>query len=66
MRCNDGYHLWHGVQSYECKEGQWFPQIFCDAQESLAIWATSHRYGKIFYASSKLFAMIVFGAVVYE
>ena len=49
--CIDGYHLRHGERNYECKEGQWFPQIFCEAKESLAIWATTHRYGKIFYAS---------------
>ena len=62
VRCNDGYHLRHGELSYECKDGQWFPQIFCEAQkESRTIWATSHIYGKRFYALPKLFAMIVYG-----
>ena len=61
VRCNDRYHLRHGEQSYECKEGQWFPQIFCEAKESLANWATSHGHGEIFYALPKLLAMIVCG-----
>mgnify|MGYP001797758581 FL=1 len=66
VRCNDGYHLRHGERSYECKEGQWFPQIFCDAKESVAIWATSHSYGKIFYASPKLFDSLRFRGIRIE
>ena len=58
VRCNNGYHLRHGELSYECKEGQWFPQIFCETKESLENWATLHKHGKIFYALPKLFAMI--------
>ena len=58
VRCNNGYHLRHGERSYECKEGQWFPQFFCETKESLEIWATLHKHGKIFYALPKLFAMI--------
>ena len=61
VRCKYGYHLLHGEQSYECKNGQWFPQIFSEAKEGLATWATSHRYGKRFYVLPKLLAMIVCG-----
>ena len=42
VTCNNGYHLRHGELNYECKEGQWFPQIFCEAKGNLAISATSH------------------------
>ena len=61
VRCNDRYHLRHGEQSYECKDGQWFPQIFCDAKDSIEIWETLHRYGKALYALRKLYAMIACG-----
>ena len=43
--CDEGYHLKHGYQNYECKERLWFPEIKWEpADFTTHIWSTSASF----------------------